>query len=374
MRAWLKTVNLIMKRTLLVLVSVLLSAVLLELFLRVYNPTRSTTRGDRIVLSTNQKWQVSSPPNSLLDSEVLHVKNNIGFRGEDYHEAGDPLRVFTIGGSTTENTYLTEGKTWSDVLLEKLQGNFRNIWLNNAGFSGHSTFAHKIMVQDHVRQYGPDVLVFLIGMNDVHRDDLNVDQLRIYQPAVWPLARHSELAALLLNISRGFRAERRNLTHDTGGLQENWIIDWEVSPDDFAWAIPFTERLLPGYRDRLSELVEVAQESGTAVVLVTQPVLYGEGIDDRTGLDLAKIHINGGQDGKTAWNVLQMYNAVTREVARDKSVHLIDLSQILPKSSYYFYDTMHFTNEGAQEVADILYRGVCDYMSSRFSNYLISEC
>ena len=152
----------------------LLSAVAIELFLRVYNPLRATTRGDLIVLATNQKWRFSSPPGSLLDPEILHVKNNIGFRGKDYHKGDDLLRIFTIGGSTTENTYLTEGKTWSDALLKKLQSNFRNIWLNNAGFVGHSTYAHRILVQDHVLQYEPDILVFLVGINPAYSPSARV--------------------------------------------------------------------------------------------------------------------------------------------------------------------------------------------------------
>jgi hypothetical protein len=64
---------------------------------------------------------------------------------------------------------------------------------------------------------------------------------------------------------------------------------------------------------------------------------------------LGKIYVDN-VDGDTAWIILELYNDITRIVARNLKVKLIDLASRLPKSSHYFYDTIYFTNEGATKI------------------------
>lgn len=180
--------------------SVLLTALLAEGVLRVYNPLNTSIRGNHINLPTNITWAYTGGPNSQLDREIVHRKNNIGFRGRDYESTKGLLRIFTVGGSTTENVYLTEGKTWSDILEHLLRPSFPDLWMNNAGFVGHSTFAHQLLLEEHIATYAPDVVIFLVGINDVDRSDLDGLALRFWQPKFTELANYSELAALALNI------------------------------------------------------------------------------------------------------------------------------------------------------------------------------
>jgi lysophospholipase L1-like esterase len=49
-----------------------------------------------------------------------------------------------------------------------------------------------------------------------------------------------------------------------------------------------------------------------------------------------------------------MYNDATREVAKELNVPLVDLAREMPKSSRYYYDYIHFTEEGTQKVGEIL--------------------
>ena len=56
-----------------------------------------------------------------VDRETVHKKNNLGFRGDPL-PANDNnfIKIITIGGSTTECMYITNGKTWPDILNVKL--------------------------------------------------------------------------------------------------------------------------------------------------------------------------------------------------------------------------------------------------------------
>ncbi len=50
--------------------------------------------------------------------------------------------------------------------------------------------------------------------------------------------------------------------------------------------------------------------------------------------------------------ILELYNDVLRN---DSSrITVIDLARKMPKNSRYYYDFIHFTNEGAEKVAEIL--------------------
>ena len=90
-------------------------------------------------------------------------------------------------------------------------------------------------------------------------------------------------------------------------------------------------------------------------VLITQPTILGYGIDDRSGADLERLKFLN-RNGKTYWLILEEYNKITKEVADKYKLLCIDLANELPKSSYYFYDFIHFTPKGAAKVGKIISR------------------
>jgi type IV secretory pathway ATPase VirB11/archaellum biosynthesis ATPase len=78
-------------------------------------------------------------------------------------------------------------------------------------------------------------------------------------------------------------------------------------------------------------------------------------VDDVSGVNLANISVDG-MSGSMAWKKLEMYNDVLRKIREKYKVHVVDLARELPKSSKYFYDLYHYNNEGAEEVAKIIYK------------------
>jgi hypothetical protein len=55
-------------------------------------------------------------------------------------------------------------------------------------------------------------------------------------------------------------------------------------------------------------------------------------------------------------------------------VKVVDLARELPKSSRYFYDNVHYTNEGAERVAEIIYSSACPYLAKRYPQYRTGAC
>jgi hypothetical protein len=69
-----------------------------------------------------------------------------------------------------------------------------------------------------------------------------------------------------------------------------------------------------------------------------------------------------------------MYNDATREIGHDENVLVIDLAAKLPKSSRYYYDFFHYTNEGARAVGDTVYEALCPFLATKYPKYMRGAC
>jgi hypothetical protein len=120
-------------------------------------------------------------------------------------------------------------------------------------------------------------------------------------------------------------------------------------------------------------LIAVSRRNGIEPVLITQPVLYGHVNDDVTAVDLRTV-VAGELNGETEWDALEMYNNATRETGQREKVVVIDLAAKLPKSSRYYYDFFHYTNEGARAVGDIVYETLCPFLAQKYPAYVRRTC
>jgi hypothetical protein len=114
------------------------------------------------------------------------------------------------------------------------------------------------------------------------------------------------------------------------------------------------KQLIPAYRKRIEQLVNLCKSNGIKPVLITQPLLLGEGIDPVTGTDLATYKVSNEMNGALYWEKLELYNEELRHIAHEQGIACIDLAHLLPKDSRYFYDPMHFTNAGSIRVGQII--------------------
>ena len=103
-----------MRRFKVLLVQALLIFALGEAALHIYNPLPFRVHGNRIVLPVHQRYTFHNEGASKLDPVTYHTKNSLGFRGPDPpKDLSTRLSVLTIGGSTTECLFLSDGKTWT---------------------------------------------------------------------------------------------------------------------------------------------------------------------------------------------------------------------------------------------------------------------
>jgi hypothetical protein len=53
-------------------------------------------------------------------------------------------------------------------------------------------------------------------------------------------------------------------------------------------------------------------------------------------------------------------------VSAERGILLIDLARELPKDSRYFYDFLHFTNDGSERVRQIIASHLARHLEGRF--------
>lgn len=371
----------------LVLLSLSVAFLAIEVVLQLTSPVELRLRGGQIELPFLKQYEITGAPGSRLPESALHTKNTLGFRGPiPPTNFDDHLTVIAVGGSTTECFALGDGLCWPARLGSRISEHFDAVWMNNAGMAGHTSQGHIELLQQHILAIKPDAIVFLIGVNDLYfaefteaYDSRLTAERRGFLNSLtmntrrW-LAENSMTVALGLAAYKQWRAKQYDLTgHDRDFTT---LITGETAGEDLATELTrHQENDFFGYHDRLMQLIELCRQHDILPIFVTQPAAYGPAIDPRTGIDLARIR-NGvdGFDGAASWQLLEMYNDVMRAVTSDQSVEMVDLARNMPKNTLYFLDQVHFTREGSDRVAEILFPQVCRALEARFPDHRVTPC
>jgi lysophospholipase L1-like esterase len=367
-----KSTNLL-KNSGLLLAGCLVALAVLEVLLRLYHPLEIRFRPDRIVLPVHKRYLFDNTEKfpTKLAKTTSHTKNRLGFRGEaPPRDFPDYLSILTIGGSTTECFYLSDGRTWPDLLGQKLSQEFNRVWINNAGLDGATTYRHLILMEDYVVKLRPKVVLFLIGINDVGAGNLEANDKPGHYLSRWgrALLYRSEVYALGQNLQRYFMAQRRGLHHTEIDLRKAGTLDQPPVGIASSTLQDYRTNSLPFFAERLGKLVRVCRAHGIEPVLITQPTLYGPGVDPVTGINLEAIKV-GDSNGGFQFQVIELYNGVSRQAALKDAVLLIDLARDLPRNSAYYYDYLHYTETGAAAVAGIMAARLSPFLAARYPSF-----
>ena len=151
-------------------------------------------------------------------------------------------------------------------------------------------------------------------------------------------------------------------------------LDQQVDPPEMlAEVLAEKAERVESYGRRVSRLIRFCKENGIEPVILTQPALYGSGIDEVSGVDLAHVKFTT-VNGATAWSVLELFNQKVRDIAASEGAFVIDLAMLLPKSTRYFYDWGHFNLVGAERVAQIVYEELCPHLTALQAKHAIAPC
>jgi lysophospholipase L1-like esterase len=274
----------------------------------------------------------------------------------DYGNA-DALRIFAIGGSTTESIELDDQTTWPHLLQEGLNATLgRKVEVVNTGVSGLRARNH-LATLSHILDLHPSAVIILVGANDWGR------QIRSHFATVplWFEAmrlRRTLLGLALLRLSGGAGdpLAQLNGTQETEVENGDGLRQWQHSLDR-----PDKRRFTPaavssGYVDYLERISNLCHERNIPCIFVTQPTAYS--------LD-ASAEVRAtfwGTPGFSSFTlpledmirIVTLYNNFLVDFARKHDHPVCDLAAKLEGSFDSFYDEAHFNTAGSRKVAEEL--------------------
>ena len=386
------------------LASLVISLLLLEVSLRLLAPSSSTYS----VLIPNLN-AVLEPDETIMpgiSGPARYSVNSQGIRGSEIRAGRSEYRILAVGGSTTECLYLDQSETWPQLLQEKLAETsaIENIWVGDVGRSGTTARDHVVQLK-HLADQIPDLetVVVLVGVNDLTVALKQGGEYRLPQPITEPEAekiqsrkafllapgrfhspgtdylldphapafKRSATWQLLKRVRMVIESRRGTnaLAQDYHGtIYEVWR-SHRQSAAEIREALPDLELPLIEYRQNLNALADIAESYGIQLTIMTQPSLWR---DDLSAHEDSLLWLGGVGDfqsepGRPYYSAaalargMRAFNLALIQVAQDRGVDLLDLDTRVPKDLRFFFDDVHFTEEGARKVASVL----ADHLSQR---------
>lgn len=286
-----------------------------------------------------------------VKADSHYSTNTWGFRGDPVPADRElTFEILTIGGSTTLCFFLDDANTYPTLMQNYLREDYPQVWVGNAGLDGHTTRGHLVTMETVVSSVKPDGIVFLIGINDLSASLSPGWQLQ-FDEILTPWFFDSALFRLLWRQSQVLKGGTTVKAEGHGNFVALPMTDDEVDlPADLAEALP----TLPEYRVNVNRLIDLGQQQGIQMLFMTQPLLF-EDNEYWAGINSSSywLKVQKTISGATNRRMMDLFNATLLEICDERGVPCYDLAAELSGKPEYFYDSMHFTDEGAARVGEL---------------------
>ncbi len=296
--------------------------------------------------------------------KILYRRDRYGLRGA--YPQTDHIDILTLGGSTTDQRFISEGETWQDVLhanFKRCSG--QTVWVVNAGSDGLSTRGYVANFDPWLRQIPglkPRYVLLYVGINDLHAyyssDPENLSGFRFYVNQLkCAIHRKSALVNLYFQYRGTYRAQLLSLRHSKIQFEK---LHWTTRPlikNHQSLLMPTLE----AYQKNLLILIRRCHEMGSMPILVTQPLFYYK---IQNGVVYGVVHedfsnnaefLDTPLNGVDYFYFMKLINQRTLELCHETNAICIDLENELPFETSGHYDWTHYTPQGAQKIGDYLY-------------------
>jgi lysophospholipase L1-like esterase len=118
----------------------------------------------------------------------------------------------------------------------------------------------------------------------------------------------------------------------------------------------FHPAIVAAYEHNLRAMIRLCRAAGAQVVVATFAAcddVTAPPHEQRRRLKFV-LDVMPELDVETAQRGFDLYRDVTRRVAREESLLLVDLASLMPRDLSYFTDTVHFTPDGERVLARLL--------------------
>lgn len=302
--------------------------------------------------------------------DVVYTRDGFGFRGLD----GPLDRIFmlTVGGSTTDQRFITDGQTFQDLLEAHFRRDGRTVDVVNAGIDGQSTFGHLLNFEewfDKLPHLEPRYILFYIGINDFFDFSRRQGYDRVAKRTGSPLIRFAKDRSAFYaayRIGRSFLfpppvAHRFDIDASYFGPGSDYTTERAVA--DYRTAA--VEDSLSQLGERVAELADRSRRIGARAIFVTQRSRLWHRIDgqlvgvpewrpDEFSPALKDFPAMTGVD---RYHLERLQAEAILDACRKAGAICIDLAdEIEVDPDRDFHDNVHTTPSGSRKIADYLYQ------------------
>ena len=289
--------------------------------------------------------------------------NRFGFRGPNPNVFAKPegvSRILTLGGSSTEEPYVADGKTWPEVLQRRLSAILGDemVEVINLGVAGYTTANSAKNLVANGLQLDPDIVIVYHGINDFFQFLTKHEGVRIYHSFVDYERREPGMLERFVCRSSILDCVMR-WRYYGGNKSRDYTIDYWRSPSTAKIDLTGVEGPTISALDRLYNL---SIQSHFALVVGIQATLIREDLSAREVLLMWEVfrYLYRGQCIALHDFVegLGTIKRAQRDWAKKHCVLCLDIESLVPKTGDFFIDHIHSTEKGSERIGAAFAEGL----------------
>ena len=337
---------------LIVIISCFLGVSFVEITLRIVNANDpwSKTAEANILRDFQFKYDVSQ----LYETDtpnVEYVRNQYGLR--DACKSLSEIDILTIGGSTTDQRYVSFSSTYQAIIEERLK-NFNDSFgcVSNAGVDGHSTWGHLFSFEHWfplIPELSPKIILLYVGVNDadfLSATSPNAGYDTVGRGGVKNFLKGVEIAKALLPIYRLLQ-QSSSATYSRHTPRQYTDDDYTVDVMNKQTDL-LSEQNALAFRSRMKSLLEKIYALDATPLCVTQPHRF---VMEKEGVIYGVANVIGdGFSGIDYDYSIRKLNDVMFDLCGKNTVDLYNHEF----SNSHFYDGVHTTAAGSKEIGEII--------------------
>jgi lysophospholipase L1-like esterase len=320
----------------------------------------SKTRALNIIRDVQINYDVENIYGKDLPT-VMYTRDKNGLRG--LCKDPEDISVLTIGGSTTDQRYVSDGNTYQDSLQLLLSQKYaKQICISNAGVDGHTTFGHLESFKTWfplIEGLKPKYFLFYVGINDAgfravpnegfdtsKRDaESTIRSVLRQKSAIYDLMRTLRNILLGINDKSAYagHAMRAPSESDYNAIEKTNSVEFLI------------EKNTEAFEKRFLELMAQVRSYGAKPICVSQPHLFSKVVDRlNRGVDSVFKYGEATFNGLDYDASISSLNKVMMRLCLKNDGYFIDTTAIKFEDGD-FYDSVHMTQSGAKKLGNYIY-------------------
>lgn len=347
----------------LLLASILLSFFIFEIYLRL-TWSNYWERSNRCIVlreqvpCDNRKY--------LRDKRIIKEGGYVtiqtdedGFLLPNFEKKGkdQAITIAFLGGSTTECFWVKDTSRFPYLAGKMITDEFNiSTRILNSGVAGNNTHHSLNILLNKIINYRPNIVIMMHATNDAgvlmsRLGNYKSAMIKEVKPSIFDLlTRKFYVLGFLRHIRAQYLLQKENTEIALKGIESVILRDKSFE----AWDKDSLDKALEQFSIRLQIFVDIVKDINATPVLLTMP-------------SCKKIDYELTDGGKRTFlgglKYLEPFNVKIREVANLKKCKLIDLEKELEKEEKYFYDYIHFSDEGSERIAEIIFEHLKEIVS-----------